>query len=406
MVSVRRVVVPVLLLVLAIPVFGAAKKSSSHPPRDLHRVGDHWTAYNPPDPATWPAGSKTYTIKQGDTLWGLAQQLFKNAYMWPQLWEANTWITDAHWIYPGDVLLIDAETVQQIATAAAGSGAASTALLTETTTAASPSGSPATAAAGMVMGDSYVTAADPIGGTDNPVPLATDADVYCYGYIGDAVEPMPNSIMGYEDAEMKYQAGNLEQAIAGSQGDLVLINGGTASGIVAGETYMLVESGPMIAHPGKRTQLIGRQYYFRGQVRILCADDQHARGIISQSCAEIHVGVRLKPMPQIPIPLARIPNMPAFCDPSSGKRNGYIVAAEGGWEESLGEGLLVEVNLGQADQIQPGDFLTVYRNDVAPGQPRQVLGEVGILTTNTHTATGKIVAMRYSMKIGDRVEIR
>ena len=44
MVSVRRVVVPVLLLVAAIPAFGAAKKSSSRPPRELHRVGDHWTA--------------------------------------------------------------------------------------------------------------------------------------------------------------------------------------------------------------------------------------------------------------------------------------------------------------------------------------------------------------------------
>ena len=98
--------------------------------------------------------------------------------------------------------------------------------------------------------------------------------------------------------------------------------------------------------------------------------------------------------------------MPAFCDPSSGKRHGYIVGAQGGWDTALGEGLLVEVNLGQADQIQPGDFLTVYRENFEPGQPYQVLGEVGILTTNTHTATGKIVAMRYSMKIGDHVEIR
>jgi hypothetical protein len=385
--------------------FGAAKKSSSHPPRDLHRVGDHWTAYNPPDPATWPAGSKTYTIKQGDTLWGLAQQFFKNAYMWPQLWEANTWITDAHWIYPGDVLLIDAETAQQIAaTAAVTGGTTPPALMTNTATASGSAGS--TATAGTATGDGFVTAADGVGGTENPVPLATDADVYCYGYIGDAGEPMPNSIMGYEDAEMKYQAGNLEQAIAGAQGDLVLITGGTASGLVPGDTYILVEVGQMVSHPAKRTQFVGRQYFYRGQVRILCADGQHARGLITQSCAEIHVGARLKPMPQIPIPLARIPNMPAFCDPSSGKRNGYIVAAEGGWEESLGEGLLVEVNLGQSDQIQPGDFLTVFRSDVAPGEPRQVLGEVGILTTNTHTATGKIVAMRYSMKIGDRVEIR
>jgi len=403
MVSVRRVV-PVLLLVVAFPLFGAAKKSSSHPPRELHRVGDHWTAYNPPDPATWPAGSKTYTIKAGDTLWGLAQQFFKNAYMWPQLWESNTWITDAHWIYPGDVLLIDAEAAQPIAAASTtGTGATAPALVTDTTTAtASEQGfTPAADAR-----EGFVTAADAVGGSRNPIPLGTEADVYCFGYIGDPSEPMPNSIMAWEDSEMRYDRGAIRQDISGGTGDLVLLTGGAASGLVAGETYIVVESGDLVTHPGKHTEVVGRQYAYCGQVRVLCTDDHQARGIITQACADIHIGARLKPLPQIPIPLARVPNMPAFCDPSSGKRHGYIVGAQGGWDTALGEGLLVEVNLGQADQIQPGDFLTVYRENFEPGQPYQVLGEVGILTTNTHTATGKIVAMRYSMKIGDHVEIR
>ncbi|MDP9361117.1 MAG: LysM peptidoglycan-binding domain-containing protein [Acidobacteriota bacterium] len=410
MVSVRRVV-PVLLLAVVIPIFGAPKKSSSRPPRDLHRVGDHWTAYNPADPSTWPAGSRTYTVKSGDTLWGLAQQFFKNPYTWPQLWEGNTWITDAHWIYPGDVLLIDSETAQQVAATASsahGETMPPPPPLTPDSAVTASSGSTAGSGttAGTGSGDGFVTAADAAGGSRSPVPLATEADVYCYGYIGDDAEPMPNTIQGYEDSEMRYQKGNLEQAISGASGDLVIINGGTGSGVVAGDTYILVENGGLVTHPDKRGQVLGRQYLYRGQVRILCADDRHARGLITQSCAEIHIGARLKPLPQIPIPLARIPDMPAFCDPSSAKRNGYIVGAQGGWDTALGEGLLVEVNLGQSDQIQPGDFLTVYREDVAPGQPRQVLGEVGILTTNTHTATGKIVAMRYSMKIGDRVEIR
>jgi hypothetical protein len=383
MVSVRRVVVPVLLLVVAIPAFGAARKSSSHPPRELHRAGDHWTAYNPPDPATWPAGSKTYTIKQGDTLWGLAQQFFKNAYTWPQLWESNTWITDAHWIYPGDVLLIDSEAVP-IAEANPNPN-----LNPNPNTTAGPAPVP------------QLTSS-----VSSPIPLGTEFDVYCYGYIGDPTEPMPNSIAAWEDAEMRYQPGTISQDIGGSSGDLVILNGGTATGLVAGDTYIIVQSGDLVTHPRKRTQIVGREYSYIGQVRVLCADDHHARGLITQSCDDIHSGDRLKPLPQIPIPLARIPEIPEFCDPSSGKRNGYIVSAQGGWETALGEGLLVQVNLGQADQIQPGDFLTVYRENVGPGQPRQVLGEVGVLTTNTHTATGKIVAMRYSMKIGDHVEIR
>src|SRR5687768_10303046 len=113
MVSVRRVV-PVLLLVIATAAF--AQPQSSRPPRDLHLVGDHWTAYNPPDPSTYPPGAKTHEIKAGDTLWALAQQYYGNAYLWPQLWESNTWITDAHWIYPGDVLLVEGEAASAAAT--------------------------------------------------------------------------------------------------------------------------------------------------------------------------------------------------------------------------------------------------------------------------------------------------
>src|SRR5947199_8801972 len=114
MVSVRRVA-PVLLLVMAMPVFAAAKKSSSHPPRELHRVGDHYTPYNPPDPSTYATDAKTYTIKAGDTLWALGNQFYGNAYLWPQLWEANTWITDAHWIYQGDTLLVEVEQKKDVA---------------------------------------------------------------------------------------------------------------------------------------------------------------------------------------------------------------------------------------------------------------------------------------------------
>ena len=71
-----------------------------------------------------------------------------------------------------------------------------------------------------------------------------------------------------------------------------------------------------------------------------------------------------------------------------------------------GNGILVEVNLGRDDQVQPGDFLTVFRDSPAAGQPRQVLGEIGILTTENRTSTAKILAMRRSMIIGDLVERR
>jgi hypothetical protein len=383
----------------------APATKSTHPPRELHKVGDHWTPYNPPDPSTYPANSKTYTIKAGDTLWALGKQFYGNAYLWPQLWEANTWITDAHWIYPGDVLLIEGEIAGTGQTATTSTGTGTTATSGGTTAEAQP-GSGTALGAGTEF--HYRTAAEAVGGTAGPVALASEGDLYCYGYIGDPNEPSTNRIAGWEDVEVRYQWGATRQEIDGSQGDLVFITGGTSTGLTAGETYILTAPRELIPNP-QTQEVIGREYEYVGQVRVLCADATSARGIITQSCKEIPVGSALKPIPQIPIPLARVPSLPGFCDPASGKTNGYIIASQGGaWLESLGEGQLVQVNLGRDEQIQPGEFLTVFRdtsNELVQGQ-RQVLGELAVLTSENHTSTARIVMMRKSMRIGDRVEVR
>ncbi len=385
MVSVRRVA-PVLLLVMAIPVFAAAKKSSSHPPRELHRVGDHYTAYNPPDPSTYPANAKTYTIKAGDTLWALGNQFYGNAYLWPQLWEANTWITDAHWIYPGDVVLVQGEGTQQTANVDTGT-AATTHTATETSSAQMP-----------------VTTAEVSPVVGPPVPLGNEADIYCFGYLGDPNESMPNSISSFEDVEVLYQPGAEEQTNGVSMGDLIYINGGTATGINPGEVYQVVEPGDLVYHP-RTNKLLGRYYDFRGQIKVLCADDHHARAVVTDACKEMHAGAKLKPWPQLPIPLARIPAMPGFCDDPNGKTGGYIVSSLG-WEGALAEGNLVMIDLGRDDQVQPGDFFTVWRESPVAGQPRQVLGEIGVLTTEAHTATARVLDMRRTMIAGDHIEAK
>ncbi len=391
MVSVRWVA-PVLLLAMTIPASAAVPKSSSHPPRELHRVGDHWTPYNPPDPSTYPPNAKTHLIKAGDTLWGIAAGLYGNGYLWPQLWESNTWITDAHWIYPGDVLLVGGEASQ--ANVATGTTA------TSTTGRSSTSESTSTEQQGTGITSATMGRTEP-----TPIPLGTEADVYCYGYLGDPNESMPNRVGSFEDTEVLYQAGAIVQDNAAVEGHLLYIDGGTSTGLVAGESYLAVLPGPLVYHP-RTGDLVGRHYDYRGQIRVLCADETHARGIVTSSCKEIEIGTRLKPIPQLPIPIARIPDLPAFCDSPSGRNNAFIVSSSKDQSQALGVGDLIQINIGRDDQLQPGDFLTVTRESPAAGQPRQVLGEIGILTTENRTATAKIVAMRRSMVIGDMVERR
>jgi len=43
-----------------------------------------------------------YTIKKGDTLWDISSQFLKDPFLWPKLWQRNPYITNPHWIYPGN----------------------------------------------------------------------------------------------------------------------------------------------------------------------------------------------------------------------------------------------------------------------------------------------------------------
>src|SRR5690606_38584371 len=66
------------------------------PPKHLKLVGDHWTAWDPP--SEFPEGTKVHIVVAGDTLWDLAAAHLGNPYLWPQIWEKNPYVLDAHWI--------------------------------------------------------------------------------------------------------------------------------------------------------------------------------------------------------------------------------------------------------------------------------------------------------------------
>ena len=47
-------------------------------------------------------GQDYYIIQPGDTLWDISQQFLGDAQAWPGLWSLNEYITNPHWIYPGN----------------------------------------------------------------------------------------------------------------------------------------------------------------------------------------------------------------------------------------------------------------------------------------------------------------
>ena len=357
MVSVRRVA-PILLLV-AVPRYGAAKRrlliASA---ASAHRAGDHWTT-QPSRPAS-TARRQDVHHQAGHP--GAGAAVLQQRLSLAAAQESNTWLR----MRTGFIPVTCSSSVRPRRRSAPLRG--------------DHSAVGSVPAARQPLPNQVIAGGR---GDGNPVPLGTEADV-CASATCDPNEPMPNRVGSYETSRRSGEVGAMKQEIGGSNNDLSTSTA-ARTGLVAGETYLVVEPGDMVTHPGRWN--VGRHWEYRGQIRVLCADEHFARGIVTESCMDIHIGARLKPSRRFP-PLARIPDVPAFCDPPAARRRGTSStrkaagAAPGVRHPSRDQPR--PRRLGAAGRLSPPSGATA----LSPAS--QVIGE-SASTTEAHTATARIV---------------
>ncbi len=69
-------------------------------------AGSQPAASAAPVPQINPGAPLTYTVKRGDTLWGIASMYLRDPWDWPEVWYINPSIRNPHLIYPGDKLAL------------------------------------------------------------------------------------------------------------------------------------------------------------------------------------------------------------------------------------------------------------------------------------------------------------
>lgn len=386
---------------LTVLTLASPSTAADRPPEDLHLVGDHWTAWDPPAP---PPDAQVYIIVPGDTLWDLARKFYGDPYLWPQLWERNQYIQDAHWIYPGDPLVIGpqaaaAESLDTVDFGTEGEASGSEATTDPAAEDISREVQPVEVAAGA------------------PVPLGTESDIYCTGYVGDLEESFPHTLVGseYEALSPPLEGVGRAQGQYGSAdtvkygldtGDIVYVDGGRASGLEPGSLLTIVVPGRSITHPVTK-KVFGRIYRYTGRLRILSVQEDTAIAEITTTCDPITVGSRLKTFLPEPVPLAsRTVMRPVnFPSPASSLAGAPVIL--GGHEDqvALGQDNVVYIDRGADADVTPGDIYTIYRLH-PKGSPPIILGEVAVLSVHAHSSIAKIIASRHTVYRGDLLELK
>ena len=400
---------------------------STLPPKNLKKVGDHWTPYDPPDPESFPPDATLHIIVPGDTLWDLADLVFGNPYLWPQIWNENRYITDSHWIYPGDPLLLPARPT----------------VVSEVVPQGQEGAPPPQAAAPEQVAQPEETEAQPVEapGAETPAPthkapetahaprtlpklesFADDYDLRCSGFIAPREEKPDYFITNQE-----------EEAKSGlTEGDIVYLNRGRLNGHTEpGTEYSVVMREGEVRHPITH-KFLGHYYKRLGSVKVLAAQDTTAIAAISMACDEIRTGQALVPLYITPLPAKPAPAFSRLTVVSMDKPSGYIVHVLDD-QERAGAGQVVDIDLGYGDGLKAGDFLTVflpsepysyypkikydyewrnrrfqspqYWRDDNNQPPPKVIGQLVVIFTEKKTATAKILQSTREIEVGDSVVV-
>ena len=351
---------------------GASFAAAQQSPDQIQPGGEivippHWSPYQAPN--SYPEGTRLHIIVRGDTLWDLANTYFQNPFLWPQLWDANRYITDPHWIYPGDPLVIPDLDVLRAADeepGAEGLGEEGEGI-----------GEDGTGIAGGPTGPSLY-------------PIAEEDSIQCAGFISDREDEGFRIFESEREFSVKVMAG---------PGDIVYVNRGRNDGVQAGDEYYIRD----------RVRRTGYGWLINttGWLRIIAVQDETSTAEITQACRDILNNSYLVPFEPVPVPLVPYQDPVHRLTPETGRDRGQIIASIDDVVElgAVGTGNLVSIDLGENDGIIPGSIFTVFRYN-HPDAPRRVLGELAVLTVHPRTSTAKITFAYDYMEQGDLIEAK
>lgn len=321
---------------------------------------------------------RTHTIRPGDTLWDVSQTFWGEAEQWPRMWSYNNYITNPHWIYPGNTIRftpgsylspptmeLDGSEIDEAATV--------TSLNFEE--------------------------ADPECGPDVRFNFERTSTVY----------HTPSFLA--EKGQMP-QLGTVYGAKSGMKnlgdGDLIYLEVEDGLTVECGDVYSVFRRrGGKVRHPDSWFKKYGYLHEVVAEIRVVDVSDDLVSAIVRRSYQHLqrgdYFGDHIPVSAELPV---NIPN---------GELDAVILARMGSEKSILAaSGETVFIDRGRADGLQVGDaFFVVHRSDdyrALHGYderiPAQVAGRIIVTALDEYHATAVIIEASRPIDVGDNLAMR
>ncbi len=343
-----------------------------------------------------PDAPERYSVKRGDTLWGLSRLFLRRPWRWPELWGMNLQqIRNPHLIYPGQLLVLNRA-----------DGRAWLSL---------DQGTPTVRLSPRIRAERLDEAAIP------PIPL-------------HAIAPFLNEALVVDEFTLSGAARIVaapENRVLLSQGDRAYARGQYGdAGTQAGQPLRLGAGLPRQFHVFRNAtplrdpasgEILGHEAQYVGRAELERAeglqtetapDGKTTQQIvpatidITQAKEEIRVGDRLLPEPPLELPLF-LPHAP---DPA---QQGQVVAVYGNAVRFAGQNQVIAINRGARDGLERGHVLALLRDsgvqrdktDAAGAElrlPGERNGLMMVFRTFERVSYALVLQITDGVKVGDR----
>ena len=314
-----------------------------------------------------------YTVQPGDTLWEISSAFLGNAFYWPRLWSINDYVTNPHWIYPGNKIVFRMGTLLEPPSVDLDTGGPSRngygVQAMEYSTVDADCG-PDVRFTNVKPARTYIA----------PTFLRDDDEVEVYGTVPKA-KPQATLLAERDLIYLK-----LDDPDAYGCGDVVSI-------------FRLVTK----KVKGVDREKYGSLYKVVAEAKIVNRYGDYVTAVVRQSWEEIHRGDLVGPAHNVAVDIE--------VEKPQGDMSGHIIARSYPEHQLLSIDEPIFIDRGRSDGVRVGNsFYIIESRDEALDRgkedfelPPAVIGRAVIVAVNDESATAIITEAERNVLVGDRV---